>query len=89
MVQNWAIGGAMPRYFFHMIDKRQLVDTDGTELADLAEAQSHATIVAKEMMSNRDEVLGRGWSDWTMSVHDNDGKELFSFALADINREKN
>ena len=74
----------MPKYFFHMIDDLQLVDSDGTELADLAEARSHATIVAKEMMSNRDDMLGRDWWDWTMSVHDNGGKKLFSFVLADV-----
>jgi hypothetical protein len=71
----------MPMYFFYLLDKEEVVDSDGTELPDLDAARHHATQVARELTFKRDGMLQRGWSQWTMSVRDPDGQVLFSFPL--------
>jgi len=37
----------MPRYFFHVMDGRAVIDTVGTELADLNELPAAAAMSAK------------------------------------------
>ena len=74
----------MPMFYFHVSDDHKITDIDGTELKDLAAARSHAIVVAKELMFNRDGMLGREWSDWNMSVRDEGGNDVFSFVLNDI-----
>jgi hypothetical protein len=73
----------MPRYHFHLRDKDTITDSEGTDLADLAEARSHAAVVARELTYNSTGMLNRSWSEWTLSVEDDSGNELFSLALAD------
>jgi hypothetical protein len=73
----------MPMYYFHLRDDEKINDVDGTELADLEAARSHADGVAQELMFKSDGMLGEAWSKWTMVVHDNDGLELFSFLMSD------
>lgn len=73
----------MPKYYFHLLDKETIPDSEGTELADLAEARRHADVVARELTYNSAGILDRCWSEWTMSVHDDHGKELFSFRLSE------
>ena len=34
----------MPRYFFHVIDGRDIIDNEGAELADLKEARIEAIL---------------------------------------------
>ena len=72
----------MPKYYFHLSDTETIPDSEGTELADLAEARRHADVVVRELTYNSNGMLDRRWSDWTMSVHDDQGKELFSFQLS-------
>ena len=74
----------MPMYYFHLRNKDTLHDTDGTELPDLTAAREYATNVARELMFRSDSIMERGWSDWTMSVSDHSGAELFSFELSGI-----
>jgi hypothetical protein len=64
----------MPMYYFHLRDHKTLFDVDGTEFVDAAEARSHAIGVARELIFNRNGMLGRDWSRWRMSVNDDDGK---------------
>lgn len=73
----------MPRYYFHLCDTETIKDREGTDLAGLAEARSHAAVVARELTQHSTGMLDRGWSEWTMSVEDANGQELFSLALAD------
>ena len=35
----------MPRYFFHVIDGRNIIDDEGSELADLKEARVEKGLV--------------------------------------------
>ena len=73
----------MPMYYFHLRDKETIHDVDGTELADTGAARDHADVVAKELKFKNDAFLDEGWSKWTMTVHDDDGLEVFSFPMAD------
>ena len=56
----------------------------GTDLSDLAAARSHAFGVAQELMFRSQGMLDHDWSLWRMLVHDDDGKELFSFPMVAI-----
>jgi hypothetical protein len=71
----------LPRYFFHVVDGSFHVDTDGTELADLAEAHSQAIIMAGEILRD-----GRGkfWGgdDWQMHVTDENKRTLFKLRFS-------
>jgi hypothetical protein len=74
----------MPMYYFHLCDDEMLSDVDGTDLINVDAARAHATVVARELVLNTDGMLEQRWSAWTMSVHDDVGKELFSFELSDF-----
>jgi hypothetical protein len=74
----------MPMYYFHLSNDQKVPDIDGTDLADLAAARSHAFGVARELMSESQGMLDHDWSLWRMSVHDSGGTELFSFSFSDL-----
>jgi hypothetical protein len=74
----------MPMYYFHLRDSETVPDVDGTNLADVSAARSHAASVARELMFRRRGMLQRAWREWTMLVHDSAGNELFSFKMADF-----
>ena len=40
----------MPRYFFHVIDGEEIIDTEGTKLAGLEEARAEAVVVSGAML---------------------------------------
>ena len=42
----------MPRYFFHVIDGKEMLDTVGTVLAGEAEARAEAIVVSGEMLKD-------------------------------------
>jgi hypothetical protein len=42
----------MPRYYFHLSNKRCVTDPYGTVLLDKNAAMSHALVVARELMFN-------------------------------------
>ena len=71
-------------YYFHLQDDETIIDSDGTELADLNAARVHAAGVARELTSNSGGILKQDWSEWTLSVRDELGTELFSFAMSDF-----
>ena len=72
----------MPMYYFNLRNAELIEDTDGTELADDKAARAHAMNVVRELMFRSDGILERDWSDWSMAVHDQAGKELFSFPFS-------
>jgi hypothetical protein len=74
----------MPMYYFHLSNDQKVPDTDGTDLADLAAARSHAFVVARELMSESQGMLDDDWSLWRMSVRDSADTELFSFSFSDL-----
>ena len=72
----------MAMFYFHLSDERPIVDIDGTDLPDVDAAWTHALAVARELTSNSTGMLGHAWSDWTMSVRDAGGREVFSFPMS-------
>jgi hypothetical protein len=42
----------MPRYFFHVMDGVETIDTEGTELAGFDEARVEAIVVSGEMLKD-------------------------------------
>ena len=75
----------MPMYFFHLRDQQEILDIDGTELADVPAARAHADTVARELMFKTSGIEGEEWSKWTMVVHDSDGVEVHSFVMSGAN----
>src|SRR5215204_5479253 len=57
----------MPRYFFHVIDGRALLDKVGTELAGLDEARTQALETATELLRRSAETIWNG-CPWQMAV---------------------
>ena len=75
----------MPRYYFHLSNKRRCVtDPYGTVLLDKNAAMSHALVVARELMFKSTGMLGQRWSAWTMLVKDKDGKNVLMFPLSEV-----
>lgn len=69
----------MPRYYFHVTDGRVSVDTEGTELAGVAQVREQAVRTAGEILAVRSgpEGLSSG-TPWTMTVADETGKTVYS-----------
>jgi hypothetical protein len=74
----------MPMYYFHLCDDESVMDFDGTDLDDVGAARAHAIGVARELTFNSRGFLKQDWSQWTMTVHDDVGTELFSIAMSDF-----
>ncbi len=55
-------------------------DTEGAELADVAQARVYATEVARELMRN----AGHGTRHWSMCVEDVTGQALFDLFFSDL-----
>jgi len=79
----------MPMYYFHLRDQDTVQDVDGTELADIDAARAHAQVVAQELKFETNTFLDEEWSKWSMRVHDEEGRELFSFPMLDVNNDGN
>lgn len=60
----------MPRYFFHIINGREVRDLAGTEFSGRLEARLHAITLASNVMSEID----ANWKgdEWTMTVIDSE-----------------
>ncbi len=60
----------MPRDFFHTVERTRVAksDTVGTELADEAQAYTHA--VAKARAVKQAEPRRSSWSSWVIRVED-------------------
>ena len=76
----------MPMYYFHLRDQDDIMDVDGTDLADIEAAREHADTVARELTFKTTGISGEPWSKWDMVVHDHDGVELFSFGMSDLGK---
>ena len=74
----------MPRYYFHLCDKRWITDAYGTVLPDKDAALTHALVVASELMFNSTGILGKRWSAWTMLVNDKEGKTIIELPLSEV-----
>ena len=60
----------MPRYFFHVVERTRVTESDavGTELADEAQAYTHAVSRARRAKSA--DPHRKGWSSWAIKVED-------------------
>jgi hypothetical protein len=74
----------VPRYYFHLCDKRWLTDAYGTVLPDNDAALTHALLVAAELMLNSSGIFGNRWSAWTMLVNDKNGERILALPLAEV-----
>ncbi len=67
----------MPRYYFHVMDGRALVDTEGTDMASLDEMRMEAIRMAGRVLSDdADRMSDR--RPWQMTVADETGTTVFS-----------
>lgn len=66
----------MPRYFFHVIDGREIRDEEGTELPNIYVAQAEAICLCGEVLR---EMGGRFWNgtEWRLEVEDEQAQVLF------------
>ena len=62
----------MPRYFFHVIDGRKIIDNEGSELAGLKEARIEAIHLAGSILRDEGEKFWSG-EQWHMNVTDASG----------------
>jgi hypothetical protein len=65
----------MPRYFFHINDGEDFPDTEGTVLADTAEAHAQAVETAGAMLRDKGKRLWDG-PEWRMTVLDEAGQAV-------------
>jgi len=71
----------MPRYFFHVMDGRAVVDTEGTELAGLDEARTQAIWTAGEMLADHGKSFWKG-DAWQMTVADEAGDTVLTLRFS-------
>jgi hypothetical protein len=66
----------MPRYFFHIQDSEEFIDTVGTELADAELVRRTATRTAAEILREEDSL----WNGklWRMRVTDEAGNTVLT-----------
>jgi hypothetical protein len=70
----------MPRYFFHLINGRAVLDLVGTDLPDHSEARMHAIAQTTQMMSEPD-ATWKG-EDCTMLVTKDDGDLILTLKFS-------
>ncbi len=71
----------MPRYFFHVLDGRAVIDATGLVLDNDTEARVEALRGAGEMLNDEGMNLWLG-NRWSMSVADEDGYVLFNLRFS-------
>jgi hypothetical protein len=71
----------VPRYFFHVIDGKDMPDTEGAELAGISEARDQAVTAAGEMIKHQEDTVWNG-HEWRMNVTDEAGRPVFTLRFA-------
>ncbi len=66
----------MPRYHFHIHDGRTIIDTDGMDLADTAQARRMAIRITGQYLEDEADLISLG-EEWRMEVTDDRGLILF------------
>lgn len=77
----------MPRYFFHVMDGRAIVDLDGTELAGLAAVRTEAIRAAGAILTSEETGLTNA-GPWQMTVANEGGDTVFSLRFEASTYEK-
>ncbi|MDQ4060922.1 MAG: hypothetical protein M3145_07440 [Pseudomonadota bacterium] len=72
----------MPRFYFDCSGTHQfLLDTLGSEVADLGEARAHALQVARLVM--RTGLFEDDWYDWVVEINDESGEAALLVRFSD------
>jgi hypothetical protein len=58
----------MPRYFFDVVDDKNVYDKKGVTLPNEKAAREHAITLARELMETNSELLGESWNKWSVQV---------------------
>jgi hypothetical protein len=75
----------MPRYFFHVVDGRDIIDTDGTELSGLREARAEAIRTAGAILRDEGDRFWDG-TEWEMNVTDASGQSVLKLRFSADNQ---
>ena len=71
----------MPRYYFHVIDGREIIDNEGTELAGLREARVEAIHLAGSILRDEGDKFWKG-EEWHMNVTDASGLSVLKLRFS-------
>ncbi|WP_457093062.1 DUF6894 family protein [Microvirga sp. P5_D2] len=71
----------MPRYFFHVIDGRNIIDNEGSELAGLKEARVEAIHLAGSILRDESDEFWNG-EEWPMNVTDASGQSVLKLRFS-------
>jgi len=71
----------MPRYFFHVIDGVETIDTEGTVLANVEEARAEAIVLSGAMLRDSG---GKFWNNgqWHLRVVDAAGNKVCALTFS-------
>jgi len=71
----------MPRYFFHVIDGRDIIDNEGSELADLKKSRAEAIQLAGAILRDEGDTFWNG-QEWHMDVTDASGLSVLKLRFS-------
>ena len=71
----------MPRYFFHVIDGRSIIDNQGSELASLKEARVEAIQLAGAILRDEGDTFWNG-QEWHLDVTDASGQSVLKLRFS-------
>jgi hypothetical protein len=71
----------VPRYFFHVIDSRDIIDKDGTVLPGLSEARAEAIRTAGSILRDEGDRFWNG-TEWQMNVTDAAGQSVLKLRFS-------
>lgn len=74
----------MPRYFFHIRDGEEVLDEQGTVLANHVEARAHAITVAGELIRDAGRKFWGG-TEWQLQVLDEAGAAICTLTFLAVN----
>ncbi len=71
----------MPRYFFHVIDGRSIIDREGTEFPNLRYARAEAIRLAGAILPDEGDEFWDG-TEWHMNVTDASGQSVLKLRFS-------
>src|SRR5262249_27650774 len=78
----------MAIYYYILRDGEKATDREGIEIADSAAVRDHAIQVARAL-TNQSQLQDHDWSNWVLSVQNEQGSELFSIELQNLTTHGN
>jgi hypothetical protein len=72
----------MKCHFNLVSDEGELLDNEGIEIRDLAQAQAQAERAIEELRDSEEDASG--WESWSLEATDADGTVLFSIGLRKV-----